>query len=520
MGSKGRKVGLTGGGGSTSTTTTSPTPTPTPTATTVSTGTVTYDASIGNGVDANGFADLPLMSGAHRYFVNSATGSDNNSCAAAQSPATPKKTAAAGFACATDGSGDQLLIAEGTTYAERLPSMAFRTGGYSLLYPFVIESYDPSDPLNEAKYGRASGSNRPVFTQPYASGSPWIFGGTHQSNIAVRGLDLNPGNMPGLTISMVDVGDGILFENNLFRYTGLAFVNTSGTKQHHWILRNNAIYGEWDASTATAGQGIYADGSDSLTIEDNVLYHNGWKIGANRTDTLANGGATEFRHPIYQQVPTDAVVRRNLIVDGSADGGSFRGNITHYENLVLDCPIGASLGGGVAYNTGRPNGVMISSHDNAVLGSASIPDSGAQGWGLVAANGQAGSAIYNNLIALSPYGSVAFSNSAGFAQPSYMDYHNNVVFKWSTGGATYFTQTDSLAGYVHTTYSSNVWDDPTSGTNTNNLGITFPNPYTAAALYAALGDADKNAFITYAITHPEAHIQRTARALLFAGYGL
>jgi hypothetical protein len=398
--------------------------------------------------------------------------------------------------------------------------MAFRTGGYSLLYPFVIESYDPSDPLNEAKYGRASGSNRPVFTQPYASGSPWIFGGTHQSNIAVRGLDLNPGNMPGLTISMVDVGDGILFENNLFRYTGLAFVNTSGTKQHHWILRNNAIYGEWDASTATAGQGIYADGSDSLTIEDNVLYHNGWKIGANRTDTLANGGATEFRHPIYQQVPTDAVVRRNLIVDGSADGGSFRGNITHYENLVLDCPIGASLGGGVAYNTGRPNGVMISSHDNAVLGSASIPDSGAQGWGLVAANGQAGSAIYNNLIALSPYGSVAFSNSAGFAQPSYMDYHNNVVFKWSTGGATYFTQTDSLAGYVHTTYSSNVWDDPTSGTNTNNLGITFPNTYTAAALYAALGDADKNAFITYAITHPEAHIQRTARALLFAGYGM
>jgi len=522
MGSKGRKVGLTGGGGSTSTTTTptpTPTSTPTPTATAVDTG--SYDASIGNGVDANGFADLPLRAGDHRYFVNSSTGSDNNSCAAAQSPATPKKTAAGGFACIADGTGDQLLIAEGTTYAEKLPSMAFRTGGVSLLYPFVIESYDPSDPLNEAKYGRASGSSRPVFTQPYAPGTPWIFGGTHQSFIAIRGLDLNPGNISGPSLSMVAVGDGILFENNLLRYTGLAFDVYTAPKAHHWIIRNNAIYGEWDASTATAGQGVYADGSDSLTIEDNVFYHNGWKIGANRTDTLANGGATEFRHPIYQQVPTDAVVRRNLIIDGSGDGGSFRGNITHYENLIIDCPIGASLGGGVNYNTGRPNGVTISSHDNAIIGSAAVPDTGAAGWGIVSENGTPGSSAFRNLILRDGMGGTAFLTSAIQPQPSYMDYSNNVVFQWSTPGQTHYDgAADPYQGQAHATYNNNIWDDPTSGTNTNNGGVSFANAYTAAQLYAALAYTDKQSFVTYAITHPEAHIQRTARALLFAGYGL
>ncbi|MFL6759386.1 hypothetical protein, partial [Sphingomonas sp.] len=73
-----------------------------------------YDASIGNGVDANGFANLPLHSGAHRYFVNSATGNDGNGCSAAQQPATPLKTITAGKNCmaAWGNAGDQLLVAE------------------------------------------------------------------------------------------------------------------------------------------------------------------------------------------------------------------------------------------------------------------------------------------------------------------------------------------------------------------------------------------------------------------------
>jgi hypothetical protein len=481
-----------------------------------------YDTSIGLGVDANGFADLSLRAGAHRYFINSAKGSDSNSCSAAQSAATPKASGAAALACTTDGEGDQLLFAEGTSYATTIPSMAFRKGGYSLAYPFVFQSYDPADPTNEAKYGRATGSNRPVFTGNTA-GTPWIFGGTGQKFIAVRGFDVNPGNISGQNIGMVDVGDGILFENNLLRSTGIGMGIYNSPTAHHWIIRGNAIYGTWDATTATAGQGIYVDGSDSVTIEDNVLYHNGWKIGANRTDTLANGGASMFRHAIYQQLPADAVVRRNLIADGSGDCGSFRGNITHTENMIIDCPIAASLGGGTDYNQRRPNGVSIQSSYNAIIGSATVPDSGAAGWGLASQNGKLGSSANHNLIILSGMGSSgahAFLTSVLYNAPSYMDYSGNLVFQWSTAGMTHYDgSADAYPGQTYTTYNNNVWDDLASGTNKNNAG-TYPNPYTPSQLYVALGFTDKQAFVNYAISRPETFPARSARALLFAGYGI
>jgi hypothetical protein len=69
-------------------------------------------------------------------------------------------------------------------------------------------------------------------------------------------------------------------------------------------------------------------------------------------------------------------------------------------------------------------------------------------------------------------------------------------------------------------YTNNIWDGYVARSNVNISSGTFPNPYTAAQLYTALGYADKTAFINYAIEHPEAHIQRTARSLLFSGYGV
>lgn len=482
------------------------------------TSTVVYDASIGLGVDTSGFADLSLRSGGHRYFVNSATGSDGNSCGAAQSPSTPKASGAAALACTTDGEAEQILFAEGTRYNTTIPSMAFRKGGYSLAYPFVFQSYDPADPLNQAKYGRATGNNRPVFTGNNA-GTPWIFGNTGQQFIAVRGLDINPGNVSGQSLSMVNIGDGILFENNLLRYTGVALSINGSPTAHHWILRGNAIYGNWDADPANHSQGLYADGSDSLTIEDNVFWHNGWKVGATRDDPT--GGATMFRHAIYQQVPTDAVARRNLIVDGSADGGSHRGNASITENVYIDNPISISAGGGVAYDTGRPNGVELQVSYNAILGSAQISGSGtANGWGISTANGTATSSAHHNLIARSgAIAGPAFQIAATYNQSSYMNFHHNVSYLWSSmgnsvqKGGTYLMQDQP-------TFDTNFWDDPTLQTNTNVGSYNPPNPYTLAQLCAALGFSSKQAWIDYAIMNPEKHPAGNARALLFQGYGL
>jgi hypothetical protein len=124
------KVTPTKGGGST-TTVTPPT--------TVTTTAVAYDTTIGAGVDAYGYANLPLRSGAHRYFVNSATGADGNGCSGGQQPGTPLKTIAAASACIQGGNGDQVLVAEGTRYSEGLPNLDARAG-FDAQYPTVIES--------------------------------------------------------------------------------------------------------------------------------------------------------------------------------------------------------------------------------------------------------------------------------------------------------------------------------------------------------------------------------------------
>lgn len=289
----------------------------------------------------------------------------------------------------------------------------------------------------------------------------------------------------------------------------------------HLILRNNALYGGY--SPTAHMQGIYLDNWSSYTLEDNVFYHNGWKIGASRDDDPSIGGPTIFRHPIYAQDDTSGITRRNLIVDGAADGGSVRGDVFYSENLVIDCPIGVGAGGGLTYNAVRPSGVNIEISYNAFLGDADINSSNPRGMGMTSMNGRSGSSAHHNLWARSrnPNGvnNYTFITQADQNLPSYMDYHDNVAYLWASAIQTYLNG-GNYPTQDFATYNNNIWDALTSGTNKNISAGTFPNPYTAAQLYSALGYADKQAFINYAIEHPEAHIQRQARALLFSGYGI
>ena len=472
-------------------------------------------------MDADGFASLPLRSGAHRYFV-SAGGSDSNGCGNGQQPATPLRTIAAAYNCVVAGAGDQVLLAEGSSFAEALPWVAYKSG-YSAQYPTVYSSYDPSDPMNEAKYGRGDQRGaRPVLTAPQVQ-----IGNGSYGFIAIKGLDFNPGNVPNVGMMFVGMAHDLLIENNIFRYTGFSYDSAdypAMPTMHHLVVRNNSFYGMWNSANGRAG-GVYASGIDSMTLEDNVFWHAGWKVGASRDDDYSVGGATVFSHSFYLQTnTTNAVVRRNLSADAAGDGGIARGDIVFTENLSIDNPACVGLGGGPQYNVDRPNGVNILASDNACFGDADVNSTHPLGWGISTTDGTNGSRVTHNLLARSrspkSINAWAFQNTAPFNQPSYAQYDHNVVYDWAVPGQTYFVQTAWFPAQVFTSYDYNSWGDPASGTNINNSSVSFPNAYTAATLYAALGYADKNAFINYAINHPEAHIQRTARATLFAGYGL
>jgi len=535
MGSKGKKVGLVGSGGSPSTAT--PTPTPTPTALS---STTTYDTSVGTVVDADGFASLPLRSGAHRYFVKNG-GSDANGCSNAQNPATPLATIAAGMACVTAGNGDQVVLAEGSTFNEKLPWLSSK-GGYSAQYPTVISSYNPADPTNESEIGRGDQRGaRPVLNP----GGALVDGGP-VSYIAIKGLDFNPGNIPGQGLTFN--GDGtngtgganyVLIENNLFRYSGITLVDggdgyTTTPRTQHLIIRNNSIYGVWSSTDAQHVGGIYVEGADGVTIEDNVIWHTGWKVGVSRDTGPNTGGPTIFNHPIYLQANCGTeIVRRNLVMDNSADGGIARGsNITWQENVAIKSPNGFGLGAGNPQDfTGQPNGSLVDASYNLSVGAVDLTSTQPRGQGYTLANLASGSKIHNNLLIYSDATpnsadqAVATTGGSGYGfptRPTYTDFENNVAFHWSASSLVVLSQFGSP---ITSTYANNLWDEAASGTNGNSQTAVFPQPYTQAQLYSALTPTypsitDYNSLVNYAIAHPEAHVQRTLRSLAFAGYGL
>jgi hypothetical protein len=503
---------------------------------------ITYDTSVGNGIATDGLANLPLRpTVARRFYVNSSTGSDSNTITQAQVAATPVATLAKAMTFITQGAGDQILVARGTTYSAVLPNMS-GYDGFSALYPTVVQCYDPADPTNEAKMGRASG-DRPTFT--YSTDFIGLAGGgTAPKYLAWRGLDIVPTNTTDKEIYLgafsAGLLDYILIENCIFRYIQVT-VNLAGqvdgsgfpATTPHFIFRGNTITGMWSAASTI--QAIYLS-TVNYTLEDNVVYHAGWKLGASREDLQSagglNGGATTQDHSCYAQYSSYGIARRNFIVDGSTDGGSLRGNNIFTANVGLDNPIQLAHGGGHDYFVERPDGVMLEASYNAFIGDADIYSGSLRGFGYYSSNGKQGSANHHNIIAQARNPAInyfALSTTIDEATDSWMNHYRNVIWNWNVGGSNTNRSeaVNASPGTVHATYSNNIWDDATSGTNTNKGSVTVPNAYTNDQLIQAMGyttgadyAARKLAMMTYLVEHPEAHPARNALTLAQAGYGI
>jgi hypothetical protein len=271
--------------------------------------------------------------------------------------------------------------------------------------------------------------------------------------------------------------------------------------------------------------GIYDAGTDGLVVEDNVFWHVGWKLGVSRDADVTQGGPTVFRHPVYAQTNDNGIlVRRNLFMDGAADGGSLRGGaITFTENVSIDNPVGVGVGGGVNYNVENPNGVDIEVSYNAFLGDADLNSTNPRGMAIVSANGRQGSSAHHNLIARSrdvnAVNVTAFHTQSDYAdKPSYMSYDYNLVYQWAAASQVYGI--GGAAGAEFPTYNNNVWDALTSGTNANIGSKSFPNPLTSPQLFGALGCTDKAGCATQMIENPELGWGIKARTLLWQGYGM
>jgi hypothetical protein len=467
---------------------------------------------------------------ARRFYVRPghASATDAHTSTQAQDPTTPMNTIAAAVAYADRYRGDQVLVAEGTTTSGTLPNLN-PYSGFSAVYPFVIQTYDPADPTNETKMRHPT--TRAIVNT-----------GSSQTNVAVasndpavcfayRGLDFSPTSSSGLSIDMIGSGgltnDYVLVENNIFRHTQVNH-NQSGTNDQalHHVIRANSLYGCWSATSNA--EGFFLAGGN-FTVEDNVLWHVGWKVGASRDADQSLGGCANgpelFRHAVYQQYSATAIIRRNLIADPCTTGLSARGPTDCQGNIMLRCPIAAITGGGDNYDVHRPVGVPLTAAYNAVLGNRGVTGPSSTNLvrvsGFTSQNGTSGSSTHHNVVAYSQSlvaGGTAYSTNAITGHPSYNDVHDNVEYNWAASSLV-FTEggPDPTANVC--TYSNNRTSAST-GPFGNTHTTSFTNAYTEDTLAVAMGYADCDALMAYAIDHPEAFLARPALPIAMAGYGI
>lgn len=470
--------------------------------------------------------------GGHRFYVNPLAGDDTRNGTLAQNPATPLATLAQAMRYVQSGRGDQVVFAQGQNPSEPQPSI-ITAAGYSPTYPFVLQTYDPADPTNEAKMGRATGSARPKFTS-----GPALYHGSSDPAVccqAIRGFEYNPGNVADATFT-INHGSGgttpsyILLENDVFAYTSLS-VDATGiaTPLTHLVVRNSAFYGQWSATSYA--QGFYFDGVDGVTVEDSAFWHSGWKVGAARSDAPSAGGPQMFAHAIYgQQSTINTVVRRSIFIDNSSDAGELKGGGLYQNNISLNNPIGPFVGFHQnEYSTLAPFGVYIDTAFNAVLGS-----DGNQNWGIESVNGKPFSRARYNLVAQvntsNSFWGYAFMADAGadafdVTLPSFITYDHNVSYNWGNhpgyGSAATCLSTDSgKCSFVHATFANNLWDDASGGTNTNNASHSFAKAFTPTGLVNSLGYADLATAEADFIAHPDKHPWRAGSTLALTGYGI
>jgi len=418
------------------------------------------------------------------------------------------------------GEGHQFFFAEGQSFVvDRINGGVPYYHGIGASYPVCFQSYDPHDPLNIARHGRAgTGSQgaRPVWT--LGTGA-WPFNprtdAVDYGGWVFRGLEWrSTGN--GQYVNWTGCQNNILFEGMVFNNIGLVLedINTNAgyTTSSNNIVRLCSSYGQYD----TAGShmcGIYST-AVNLTIEDCVFWHCGWKVGVTRDTPVSGGGPDMFKHCLYLHngLGTVSNIRRNVLIDGSSSGLSLRGSHVCHHNVIIDCPTPDGGSGGSVSDTESPNGVSQRAYCQLIIGGADISTALPRCQGFCSSDGTADSYYAYSLYANNPgYGQVnnqwlQVQNKVA-AQISSMGFYHNRAYAFAPPAKRLMitaTSTGSTSSIAITA-------------DTDNL-VSTTSPMSNAQLYAAIGYTSKQAMINAMIADPTASWAYGLLAAASAGF--
>jgi hypothetical protein len=414
-----------------------------------------------------------------------------------------------------------MVARDGSTYPSSFGDVSAYYG-YSRAHPTAFQSYDPAEPENELSHGRGPGPKPKIFTRRTGELFSVNSAGNEDRNrhYALRGFDVDPGFAVGRPLIFFNRTSGILLEGNILRnvqISGGGDFDRSITATS-WAIRKNVFHGTWH-ETEHAGA-IYAVMTTDLLIEDNLFAHIGWRPGASRNDAPAHGGATIFRHCIYTVEDTRSVtIRRNIMVDPSATGGSVRGDCYYYQNIHIDCPLSGAFGPGDDPIIRAPLGAMRLILENLTIGDADINADNPRSGGYVGGNFAHGSTFRRNLMIHSrnPAGNIVWSHRGHPILRSSVDYSDNREYLF---GNVY--QEEGAASNAEQTFGNN-YGAPASGGLAPRIYPYDPAAApTARHLWGVLGYGSKEAWLANLIEHPESVAEQVKIILpwMFVSYGM
>lgn len=295
-------------------------------------------------------------------YVSSSQGSDANDGLA---PERPKASIAAAYALMRHQFPDFMLLRRGDSWGEALGH--WKKSGRSASEPMVIGTYgnliDPRPrllcPVNGG-FSRRGGGGSPARID-------WV---------ALDGLEITPANRAAgqATDSGVGwLGPGGGFYMQDCHVHGWAFnvsVENDGNGQPVGFdfFRNLIVDARPPGFPHSSG--FYAFDVANLTIEENVLDHNGW------SESVPGADPTIFNHNIYLQGGVDnVVIRNNISARASSHGASVNTQITIEGNAFIANAVGAFA------RTMGPAGTTV--RQNVVTEGRDISPSEPRGVGLV-----------------------------------------------------------------------------------------------------------------------------------------
>lgn len=394
-----------------------------PTRAVLGTSTVILDTSFARS-GSGGWTSFTPSLDTRTIFVSSSGGDD---LADGLSPATPKRTIAAGVALLRHGFPDWLRLKRGDVWQESLG--AWRKSGRG-----------PQEPMLVTTYGDAL--ERPLLRTGVLGGI-WTNGGGGTpptiDDLAIVGLHFTPDAYTGggscVGAEMLQPGSRLLIEDCEFEgyCVNLVFQGFGGRHGNIRLRRSVIVDAYAVHSIGGHSQGLYAYGVDGLVIEENVFDHNGWR------ESVPGAGADIYSHNLYiDNGNTGVVVRGNVIANGSSHGLQLRCGGSAVNNLFVRNSISLLVGGG---NSPEPGGVHADVRGNVILDGKDIDAANPRGWGLVLSNLASGNVAYNivahNVLGTQPAALILDGDAVGDNGPS-AGIHDtaivgNIVYDWGGG---------------------------------------------------------------------------------------